>query len=202
MDVQEQWTNFAGGKDEDLTKLLQSNNLTNKPSKNPLTKIKTNLIINGIWAALIGVFYIFILYYYPMWPIIICIGIVMLFTFLGLFSALSLWRKLNCFNADQPILQQLENHYDSLTKWNHLQLKVGLFIYPISAAGGFMLGGCVGSGKPIQVFMQKPAVIITLVVVTAILVPLCHKLAKWMMQKSFGKHIDAMQQNIEALKEE
>lgn len=201
MDVQEQWTNFAGGKDEDLTKLLQSNNLTNKPSKNPLAKIKTNLIINGIWAALIGVLYIVVLYYYPMWPIIICIGIVMLFTFLGLFSALSLWRKLNRFNADQPVLQQLENHYDSLKKWNNLQLKVGLFIYPISAAGGFMLGGCIGSGKPILVFMQKPVVIITLVVVTAILVPLCHKLAKWMMQKSFGKHIDALQQNIEALKE-
>jgi hypothetical protein len=202
MDVQEQWTNFAGGKDEDLTKLLQSNNLTNKPSKNPITKIKTNLIINGIWAALIGVLYIVVLYHYPMWPIIICIGIVMLFTFLGLFSALSLWRKLNRFNADQPVLQQLETHYDSLTKWNNLQLKVGLFIYPISAAGGFMLGGCIGSGKPIEVFMQKPVVLITLVVVTAILVPLCHKLAKWMMQKSFGKHIDALQQNIEALKEE
>jgi hypothetical protein len=73
-------------------------------------------------------------------------------------------------------------------------------LYPVSAAGGFMLGGFVGSGKPIEVFMSKPIVIIILVVTIAILVPICYKLAKWMTKKAFGQYADQLKKNIDALK--
>jgi hypothetical protein len=44
--------------------------------------------------------------------------------------------------------------------------------------------------------------IIALVIVTAILVPLCHQLAKWMNRKAFGRYADELKKNIEALKKE
>ena len=75
-----------------------------------------------------------------------------------------------------------------------------MIIYPISAAGGFMLGGYVGSGKPIEQFMSKPAVLIALVISIIVLVPICHHFAKWMDKKAFGQFADVLKQNIDMLK--
>ena len=50
--------------------------------------------------------------------------------------------------------------------------------------------------------MQKPIMIIALLIAITILVPCCFYLAKWMSRKSFGRHLDALKENIEALKKE
>lgn len=65
-----------------------------------------------------------------------------------------------------------------------------------------MLGGFLGSGKSIDVIMQKPVMIIALLISIAILVPLCFYLARWMCKVAFGKYTEQLKRNIETLKSE
>jgi hypothetical protein len=65
-----------------------------------------------------------------------------------------------------------------------------------------MLGGVIGSGKPVSVFMHKPLFFITLIIAVIVLVPACYYLAKWMFKCSFGKHLQALKDNIDELESE
>lgn len=202
MNIEEQWKNMEGQQDDELSAMLKMPVISNLSSKDPLKKIKSNLLIHSLWGVLIGGFYIFILVSFPFWQIILCLGIVLLFTVWAIIKALQLYKQLSGSNASVNVLQQMEHHYLVINKWMSLQQWVGLFIYPVSAAGGFMLGGAMGSGKPIDVIMQKPAMIIAMLVAVAVLVPCCFYLAKWMNRKAFGRYAEALKQNIDALKKE
>ncbi|MBL0358077.1 MAG: hypothetical protein IPP72_14950 [Chitinophagaceae bacterium] len=202
MNIEEQWKNMEGQQDDELSAMLKMPVISNLSSKDPLKKIKSNLLLHSLRGVLIGGSYIFILVSFPLWQIILCLGIVLLFTVWAIIKALQLYKQLSGSNASVNVLQQMEYHYNIINKWMRLQELVGLFIYPVSAAGGFMLGGAMGSGKPIDVIMQKPAMIIAMLVAVAVLVPCCFYLAKWMNRKAFGRYAGLLKQNIEALKKE
>jgi len=200
MKPDEQWKKLEEQQDKDLSALINMNTISRLPSIDPLEKIKRNLIINSFWGVLIVALYIFVLVNFPFWQLFVSIGLVMLFTVLGVFSAIALYLRMNQKLPADSVLNEMERHYQSIQQWMRIQQNIGLFLYPVSAAGGFMLGGFVGSGKPIEVFMSKPIVIIILLVVIAILVPLCYLLAKWMNRKSFGRYADQLKRNIDELK--
>ena len=202
MNIEEQWKDMGEQQDKDLASLLKMPGIANLASKDPLQKIKNNLLIHCVWAVIISGLYIFILVRFPFWQLMLSIGIVLLFTVLAIIKSLQLYQKLSVNNPALTVLQQMEHHYYTIQKWISIQQWVGLFIYPVSAAGGFMLGGFIGSGKPIEVFMQKPAMIITLLISIAVLVPACFYLAKWMSRKAFGQYAEALKQNIDSLKKE
>jgi hypothetical protein len=202
MKPDEQWKNIEKHLDKDLSLLLDMNKIVKLPSTDPLEKIKKNLLINSILGLLIVALYIFILVRFPLWQVQLSIGIVMLFTIWGIYSALQLYQIINKKVTSNSCLEEMERHYNNIHHWMNIHQKIGLLIYPVSAAGGFMLGGFVGSGKPIEEFMSKPAIITILLVVIAILVPLCYILAKWMTKKAFGQYADQLKKNIDALKSE
>ncbi|CAN5587402.1 hypothetical protein BH11BAC3_BH11BAC3_06950 [soil metagenome] len=202
MNIEEQWKDMQEQQDDDLNSMLKMPFISQLSSKDPLQKIKRNLLLHSIYGILIAGLYVIILVRFPFWQLLLCIGTVLLFTIWAAVKALLLYKKLSDNNNALSVLQQMEHHYTVIKKWMSLQQWVALVIYPISAAGGFMLGGFLGSGKPIEVFMQKPIIIIALVIVTAILVPICHWLAKWMSRKAFGRYAEALKQNIEAFKKE
>lgn len=202
MNINEQWRNADEQKDNDLEALLELPVISKLPSKDPLKKIKQNLIINSIFGIVIGSIYIIILVKFPLWQLFVCLGIVLGFTVWAVVKAIQLYQQLELKHPGYSVLEKMEEHYSNLTKFLKLQQNVGLIIYPISAAGGFMLGGYVGSGKPIEQFMSKPVVLIALVISIIVLVPLCHYFAKWMNKKAFGQFADVLKQNIETLKNE
>ena len=100
------------------------------------------------------------------------------------------------------LLQEMERHYQGIQSWMNVQEKAALLIYPVSAAGGFMIGGSLGAGKPIDIVMSKPIMLVSLVVTIAILVPICIYLAKWLNKKAFGRYAAQLKQNIDNLKTE
>lgn len=202
MKPDEQWKKLEEQQDKDLSALINMKTISSLPSIDPLEKIKRNLIINSLWGVLIVALYIYILVHFPFWQLFVSIGLVMLFTILGVYSALTLYLRMNQKLPADSVLNEMERHYQNIQQWMRIQQNIGLFLYPVSAAGGFMLGGFVGSGKPIEVFMSKPIIIIILLVVIAILVPLCYLLAKWMNSKSFGRYADQLKRNIDELKSE
>jgi hypothetical protein len=203
MSIEESWKDINNIEDGDFTKLLASAKLSKMQSTGTLQKIKRNLLISIYWSCLICLLYVVIIWRFPLWQVQLCMGFVLLFSLWALLSALAEYRKIN-FNVSptNSVLDELKRHYKSLENWMHIQKRVALFIYPVSAAGGFMLGGYLASGKPVSVFMAKPAVLIALIIVIIILVPACHWLAKWMFKVSFGKCMDNLRQNIQELEAE
>ena len=139
---------------------------------------------------------------FPAWQVLVCIGIVFLFTIWAIAKALLLYKEMKKSNPHHTVLQEMERHYAGLQYWIKIQEKAALLIYPVSAAGGFMVGGSLGSGKSIDVIMSKPTVIVSLVITIVIMVPICIYLAKQLNKKAFGQYAAQLKQNIDMLKEE
>ncbi len=203
MSIQNIWGDINNKKDDDLLSLLQKPQLSKLTSHNPLEKIKKNLLMNIIWGTIICALYVFVIIHFQIWQVQISMAIVLLFSLWALYTALVQYKKLSTsISSNSSLLSEMKRHAASITTWLNTQQKVALVIYPISAAGGFMLGGVIGSGKSVEVFMSKPIVVVALVVTIIILVPVCYYLAKWMCNYSFGKHLKALQQNILDLESE
>jgi hypothetical protein len=197
------WDEINEPQDDDLSSLLKASRLSNISSQNPLEKIKRNLLINMAWGILISLLYVAAISYFRIWQVQLCLVVVLLFSLWALNTAYLQYKQINpAVSPVNPLLAELKRHHQSITNWMNTQQRVALFIYPVSALGGFMLGGVEGSGKPVSVFMSKPIVLIALLVALAVLVPACWFLTKWMFRYSFGKHMKTLKQNIDALEEE
>ena len=197
------WDDINNKQDDDLLSLLQKPKLSKLTSHNPLEKIKKNLLMNMVWGIIICALYVFIIIHFQIWQVQVSISIVLLFSLWALYTAWLQYKKLNTsVSSNSSVLSEMKRHCESIETWLNTQQKVALIIYPVSAAGGFMLGGVIGSGKSVELFMSKPIVILILVVTILILVPACYYLAKWMCNYSFGKHLKTLQQNIQDLESE
>lgn len=203
MNIDNNWNNGGNNSDEDLNALINIKRINKLSSKNPLENIKSNLILNIILGLAICILYVFILFYFPIWQVQLTIVITLIFSLWAIYTAFLEYKKINTnVSADNSLLVELKNHHSSLTDWMKTQQRVGIFIYPISAIGGFMLGGTIGSGKDVTSFMVKPSILLILLGVLIILVPLCHLMAKWMFNCSFGKHLKSIDQKIKDLESE
>ena len=203
MSAEQIWSDMGKDKDNDLSSLIKRARLSGRPSKNPLQKIRQGLLINIGWGILISMGYVAVIFYFPIWIVQLCMGVVLLFTIWAVYTAWIQYKKLQLLQtATGTLLDEMRNYYDSVTEWMRTQQRVALFIYPVSAAGGFFLGGVLGSGKPVEYFMSKPFFMITLVVCVVVLVPVCYYIARWLFNFSFGKYLRALKQNITALEEE
>lgn len=100
------------------------------------------------------------------------------------------------------LLQEMERHHNHIRQWMNLQQWASLLTYPVSIAAGFMLGGSLGSGKPIASFIHEPHIMLILLIMVIILVPACFFLARWMSHKAFGQYARQLKTNIDTLKNE
>jgi hypothetical protein len=203
MSIENTWNNINDDKDDDLSSLLQQKRLSKLSSHNPLQKIKRNLLISMIWGIAICAAYVMIIFYFRIWQVQVSMGLVLLFSVWALYTSYQQYKKIDtAVSSVNPVLLELKRNHQSLTTWSKTQQHVALLIYPISATGGFMLGGVAGSGKSVEDFMGNPFILVALLITLAILVPACYYLAKWMFNYSFGKHLNILQKNIQELEEE
>lgn len=198
MNLGEQWKDLNGG-DEDLTALL-GKGLPSRPSIDPIERIKRNLLLNAIVGMCIAVAYVYVMFRFPVWQVLLSIGIVFVFTVWAVTRALMMYRDMRHNNLNNSLLEEMERHYSAITNWDGMQRKLGLFVYPVAAAGGFMVGGALGSGKPIDIIMSRPIMLYSMIITAAILVPISLKVAKWLSRKTFGQYADQLKANINALK--
>ncbi|MDA9555174.1 hypothetical protein N9R54_02950 [Pelobium sp.] len=201
MDLQEIWKDFKPKTDE-VTDITNTNQLHHSIGfENPLKKLKKLLKANIIWGILITLVLVPTIIYAQYWPIHAFLSIVVLFTIWGVFKAIILYKDINPDVTGNNLLSELIRNKDAINKWMRVQRKVALAVYPFSAAGGFMLGGVVGSGKTLEQFMSKPSMYWALIISIIVLTPLCDLLTKWMFNYSFGKVLHKIDQLIEELSE-
>lgn len=202
MNLEEQWKAESGQGDQILQELIRKGNMHQLRSHNPMHKIRKNLKWNIGFAAAIAIGYLFVFWYFPYWPVFLCIGIIFLFTVWGVFSGFSLFKQISRHQPSAPILETLEYQHSLISKWIRHQEKAALLVYPFAGAGGYMVGGMVGSGKSIELFMSKPVVVWALIITLIIIVPLSYWLARWMNRKAFGTYLDQLRHSITALQNE
>ncbi|MBC8034281.1 MAG: hypothetical protein H7Y03_09055 [Chitinophagaceae bacterium] len=200
MNIDEQWKNLDNKKDSELAALMNMPAIDKLVSKGPLEKIRRNLLFNIILSILIGVVYLLVIFAFPFWQIILTIGIVFLFTLWCGKEAFLLYREIKKEADNTSVLKEMERHIQNLNKWINVQQQVALFIYPWSAAGGFMLGASLGSGKSINAIMTKPIVLVAFFITIIILVPACFYLTRWLCKKSFGNYAEQLKNDIARLK--
>ena len=200
MTINEQWKELESVHDEYFSTMLDMQIIKKLPSKNPLVILKKNVLINSIWAILTGIMYVIVVIVFPFWQVIVCFGIVILFTCWGIMQGLTLYKTISVSFAGQNILGEMERHYNNIKRWMSIQGTAWIFIYPVTILGGCMVGGIIGSGKPVNEVIQNPVVGIASLVALVILVPFCIKLGKQMNRKAFGQYIMQLEKDIQALK--
>lgn len=198
MELQDYWKVEENG-DDTLGRLLKEQSFMRKRIEGPLEKLKNNLLKGIIIGIIITLGYAWLIFYFPLWQVqiglLVCIG----FNIWLIKTSIQQYQHISIDLGAANVLETLLSYHSLFRQWFRQQEWVALFIYPVAAAAGFMLGGTAGSGKTISQFMSKPAAPIALIICILVLEPLCYYLTKWMNQRAFGQYVDQLNQYIDEL---
>ena len=199
MDIENIWKQNSGS-DDALNKLLQQYDFGNLHSKLPLKKLKKNLLMGMIWALLITAGYITLFFFLHFWQVYFCLGVLIIFNTWIMIESRKLYKEIpSTITPSNSIKQELINNYNSFKKWWSLQLKVSLMVYPIAAAGGFIIGGVLGSGKTVEAFLYNFRMLGILAITILVLMPISYYAAKWVYNHAYGKHLKKLRLLIDEL---
>ena len=199
MDIKNIWEQ-ASGSDDELNKIFQQKDFSKLHSKLPLHKLKKNLLMGLILAALITALYVALFYFIGIWQVHIAVAVAILFNIYVGFDTWKLYTKINVtVSTTSSLKEELQKNYSSFQRWWRIQERLGLFVYPIAATGGFILGGVEGSGKSVEAFLYNPKMLLVLGITLLILVPICYYGARWMFNFAYGKHLKRLKQLIDEL---
>lgn len=201
MDLKNIWQQSEGN-DDMLNRLLQQNDFHSLHSKMPLKKLKHNLLIGIIWATIITAGYIALFFFVPIWQVYIAFITLIIFnTWITILSG-KLYKSINeNITSSNSLKQELQKNYSGFQRWWSIQQRLGLFVYPIAATGGFIVGGILGSDKTVEAFLYNPKMLSILGITILVLVPLCYFGAKWMFNYAYGKHLKKLKVMIDELSE-
>ncbi|MEJ7626236.1 MAG: hypothetical protein WKF35_05195 [Ferruginibacter sp.] len=199
MDIENVWQQGKGS-DDALNKVLQISDFDIIHSKSPLKQLRKNLLIGIVWAVIITIFYVGLLFFISIWQVNIALFILIFFNSLIAFDSWKLYKNIHINNlATHSLKDELQKNYSGFRKWWRVQERSCLFVYPIAITGGFILGGYLGSEKPIAEFLYNPRMLSILGIANLILVPLSYFGARWMFKYAYGKHLEKLQSLIEEL---
>jgi hypothetical protein len=197
MDMESVWQNI-----KPETQVAPARTSTLKPSgKNPLDRIQSMLWSSTLLGTAILIFYVFLFFWYPIIYVRIAIVLVGLFSAWIVITGYKVYRGLLRNSVEvSSVLTELEFHYRQITSWINNQEMVAIFFYPVSISGGFLLGGVIGSGLPVEEFMKKGMLWLILIVTNLVLTPLCYLAVRYIFKLGFGKHLGELKLKIEQLK--
>jgi hypothetical protein len=201
MNLEQVWQQNSG-RDDDLNKLLEKGDFSKLQSRLPLKKLKSNLLIGIVWAILITTGYIVVLFLFSIWQVSVSLGVLIVFNTLIMLDSWKLYKKTPAtITPSNSLKEELTAHYNSFQRWWAVQQKISLFVYPIAIAGGFILSGVLGSGKPVETFLYNSKMLGILGITMIVMVPLCYFSARWMFNYAYGKHLKKLKSTINELSE-
>lgn len=195
MDLQEVWKRVES---EKLSQPVLGTVEVRKQSKHPIAKLKRAYLISTGFALvfLLGFVYLFFDFHQPI--IKGSLFLVILGYVFFLVVNLSMYRKINVqLPVDQSLRAALTHTHTFISENIRFQERVALFIYPVAAAAGFLMG--LATGGDIDTLLQKKAVLIILLVVIVIVTPLAFYLARWLYKISYGTCLIEIKHMIDEL---
>ncbi len=195
-------TSLPSQEEKEFESFLGSVQLQQLQTSNPLQKLSKTLLYNILFGGAICLLYCVAIIAVDALIIKAILAVLLLFSVWAVYSGYVIYSRFSPqVSVAHPVLEEMERHYTTMTAWIKKQEITGLFFYPISAAGGFMMGGAAGSGKPIIEFMSNTYVLLLLLVLVAILEPICFYLVRYFNKLLFGVHLADLKRNIDLLKE-
>jgi hypothetical protein len=199
MDFENIWQQGANN-DDDLNRLLKTTDFNKLHSKLPLKKLKQNLLIGIIWALLITIGYIVLYFLIAIWQVYAALSVLVIVNTIIMLDSWKLYKKTpSTISPSNSLKEELTMHYNSFQRWWAVQQKASLLVYPIAVTGGFILGGTLGSNKPVETFLYNSKMLGILGTTVLIMVPLCYFGARWMFNYAYGKHLKKLKSTIDDL---
>lgn len=195
MNLQEVWKRMES---EKLTRPVLGAVEVRKKSNHPVAKLKRAYLISTGFAFffLLGFIALFFAFDAPIIKgslVLVILGYIFF-----LIVNLSMYRKINEeLPVDQSLRTVLAHTHAFISDNIRFQERVALFIYPVAATAGFLVG--LGSGGDVNVLLEKRAVLILLLAVIVVLTPLAFYLARWMYKVSYGTCLTEIRQLIDEL---
>lgn len=196
MDINQIWEKLEKEKLESS----QTDSLLKWPnkSKHPVNKLRQSFFI----ALLMTAFFLGLFCY-----LFVANNLLLLRIFIGLVIAAYLfffvinykiYREVSKpIDFSESLLITLKTIYQNIDSMLRFQRKSALFIYPIAASTGFLLGFS-ESKDPLLVF-QNPNLLLSMIGISLLLTPLSYWLAIWMEKISYGKYVLQLKELIDSI---
>lgn len=201
MDLQEIWKSTEAN-DALLGQLLQQRSFLRQRSKGPLQKLRRNLSINLSFAAIITLVYALLIFFFPLWQVQLALCIVSAFNIWIMVTGYRLYQSIDPDLGHDNVLETLKTHYQNFQAWFRQQMRVSLFIYPVAFTGGYLLGGALGSGKPINEFFLHKLVYWVFFIGMIVMTIGGYYLARYLNRVAFGKYVDQLKASIDELEQD
>jgi len=188
---------------EYLERILSKQQFKVHTSNLLLEKLKRNLGVGMVWALVLSLCYVVLIFYTPYLLVRVCLLIIILFNLIVLVQSYKLYRQ--CSNAEPVFLNVRENlrrQLSAFQSWWKLQERMSIGVYPVAILGGFFFGGTIGSGKTITDLLAIPIIWIALACSLVVLVPLSYFIARWMFRKAYGTHLEQLEITLAELSTE
>lgn len=199
-DLQELWKDLERKK---KWKELPSNlpfTLSGK-SKHPVQKLKWAFALGLAYIAFCEGIFIYLLFAFPQPLVRVFLFLVVLgyvFFFVVNLKVYNFIKKETDFSLN--LKQMLVSIHDKVSASLRFQRRAAIFIYPISASAGFLIG-LATEANPTEV-MQERAMIISMIITAVVLTPLAYWAARWMENVSYGRYLRQLNELIRNLDEQ
>lgn len=188
----DQNSNYESSSDDLLNSMVEQRCWNKNSDNSPMDQLRKALIINSVWGLVISASYVVVFFIYPILIVRIALAVLLLFNAWVISQSYHILRQTQKdVISEKPLLEVMKFYYSSIYNWMNIQKRVSIFVYPISVAGGFVLGGVISSGS-VDIFIEKPNLFYWLIGSIVVLVPICYQFANYLFKVAFGTHMERL----------
>ncbi len=198
MDLTEAWKKLES---DTLSKPVAGSVHIQKTSKHPVQKLILLFKVTLGFALFFELGFIYLFAIMPQLIVKVFLVIMIItYAFYFLLNYKVLRKIKHSFRLDLSLKNTLKQVYDNTMSTLAFQRKSSLFIYPLAATAGFLMG--LAAEKDAAMMMQKWQVQVILLISIIILTPSCYYLARWMEKVSYGKYLHQLRNLIAQFEKE
>ncbi|HSF45078.1 MAG TPA: hypothetical protein VLA58_03680 [Chitinophagaceae bacterium] len=203
MDWEKTWKQLGSENKDGLESYFQPGKPVKNTGRHPLQQIRRSLMINAFWGVLISAGYVYLMFRFPNWQILLGFSLVLLFNIYSIVKGLQLRSSIpSNISGHSSLLAEMEKQYKAVTDWIRAHKMTAIFIYPVAAASGFMLGGILGSGKPLDLLFSRNIFWISLIISAIALTPVAYWFSKLLVKVTYEKYLKKLKENIDELRKQ
>ena len=169
-----------------------------KESKDPLIRLRKNIGIKLLWIAGFSLMFLVLIITTDKVYNRILISPLLIAYVIGLALIYGQYRILNFVDKSQKLSYILKAYYFRIKRIQEYELKVALFLYPISITAGFVYG--FSMKRSAEEILTDDRVLTILIVTNVILIPVCYFLARWMDRRAYGRYLDRLKEDMDQMK--
>ncbi|MCA0397093.1 MAG: hypothetical protein LCH51_06790 [Bacteroidetes bacterium] len=166
-------------------------------SIHPIAKLQSALFQHLVWSSFITVGYMLLLLGSDYWQVWLGLLAAIGFNSVVIWKGIKLYRGLQKITlADTALLPLLQQFLDNCRRWEQLQYRLAVWVYPLAIAAGYLFGGTMATGLPIHYLLQQPLFAWGLPIIVLGLSIAGYFLARHLFKRKFGRYIKQLQANL------